>query len=153
MVGETPRRFKAPACWRSRSARVVLRPHLRAQPRASEHRFMQPHVWNRTALLVGLAVLAAGGPWLVRQVRSLPSEAVGGRSDMRVVTLEVAGMTCDVCAASIRTRLSQVPGVGAADVRYREHRAYVVCARTVADSTLTAAVHRAGPGFLAAIQP
>jgi len=36
-------------------------------------------------------------------------------------------------------------------VRVPQQRAYVVCDRTVADSSLTAAVHRAGPGFLAAI--
>ena len=107
--------------------------------------------WNRVALVLGLVLFAVGGPWLVHEVRSLPPNTLAGRAGQRVVTLEIAGMTCDACAASVHGRLAQVPGVSTCDVRYHERRAYVVCGRGVADTTLTSAVHRAGPGFLAAV--
>jgi len=98
--------------------------------------------------------LAAGGPWLIQELRTLPHPRVlAARADQRIVTLEVGGMTCAGCAATIRARLSAVAGVSEADVRLRERRAYVVCRSAVADTTLLAAVEKAGPGFLAAVVP
>lgn len=113
---------------------------------------MNATLWNRAALAIVVVVLAIGGPWLARQLESLPRSAVAGRSEQRIVTLDVTGMTCDMCAAAIRGRLTQVAGVSTVDVRYRERRAFVVCKRTVADTALTAAVQLAGPGFLAAVE-
>ena len=113
---------------------------------------MRHEIWNTVAIVVGVIALAAGGPWLVRELRELPrGDALAARADQRVVTLEVGGMTCAGCAASIKSRLAALPGVSAAEVRLAEQRAYIVCARSVPDSALTAAVHRAGPGFLAAV--
>jgi copper chaperone CopZ len=113
---------------------------------------MSSEKWNTLAIVAGVLVLAIGGPWIVGQVRSLPhARTLAARADQRIVTLDVGGLTCANCAASVGKSLAAVPGVAACDVRYSEHRAYVVCARGVADSTLTAAVHRAGPGFLAAV--
>jgi len=108
--------------------------------------------WNAVALAAGVVVLAIGGPWLVGELRSLPHPAaLMARADQRIVTLEVGGMTCANCAAAIRGSIASVPGVSTVDVRRREGRAYVVCARGLADSSLTDAVQRAGPGFLAAV--
>jgi copper chaperone CopZ len=104
------------------------------------------------ALAVAVILAAAAVPWLVRELRSLPPPAqLAMRSHQRVVTLEVGGMTCEGCAAKIQGTLASVAGVADVTVRLSERRAYVVCGRAVADSTLTAAVTRAGPGYLAAV--
>lgn len=107
---------------------------------------------NGVALAVGLLLLAAGGPWLVGELRSLPrAEALEARAGQRVVTLEVGGMHCEGCAVSVQAQLENVPGVAQADVRLGQNRAYVVCGSAVADTALVNAVCRAGPGFLAAL--
>ena len=107
---------------------------------------------NILALVVSVMALAVGGPWLVQQMRTLPhARALAARADQRIVTLEVGGMSCSGCAAAVKTQLVAVAGVSAADVRFRQRRAYVVCEKAVADTSLTGAVHRAGPGFLAAV--
>jgi len=107
---------------------------------------------NITAMVAGVLLLAIGGPWLVREVASLPhATTLAARGDDRVVTLEVGGMTCEGCASAVRGQLSEVAGVNAVEVRVRERRAYVVCAPGVADTSLTAAVHRAGEGFAAEV--
>lgn len=113
---------------------------------------MKNGVLNGVALAAGVLILGIGGPWLVRELRSLPDATVlAARSGQRIVTLEVGGMTCGGCAASVQTRLASVPGVSTAEVRWQQRRAYVVCEKSVADTTLTAAVDRAGPGFLGTI--
>lgn len=107
---------------------------------------------NGFALVVGVVALGAGGPWLLRHLESLPRPAaLAARADQRIVTIEVGGMTCQGCAASVQAKLATVPGVTSAAVRYPQRRAYVVCAKSVEDTALTAAVHRAGPGFLAQV--
>jgi copper chaperone CopZ len=94
--------------------------------------------------------LAVGGPWIVRQIRSLPRPvALAARADQRIVTLDVGGMTCAGCAGKVMEELQAVKGVSTAEVRLAQRRAYVVCDRSVPDTALTAAVGRAGPGFLA----
>ena len=113
---------------------------------------MRHEKWNALALVAGVLLLAVGGPWLVRELATLPrGHALSARAHQRIVSLEVGGMTCGGCAAAIRGTLASLPGVAAVEVRYRERRAFVVCDPGVADTSLTAAVHRAGPGFLAAV--
>jgi copper chaperone len=109
-------------------------------------------IWNSLALVAGVLVLAVGAPWFVGQIRSLPSaRTLAARADQRIVTLDVAGMTCNGCATTVKSRIGEVPGVSAVEVRYRQNRAYVVCDPAVPDSALTGAVHRAGPGFIASL--
>ena len=104
------------------------------------------------AAVAVVVALAAAGPWLVRELRSLPNRSeLAARGDQHVVTLEVGGMTCSGCAAKIQTTLAAIPGVSAAKVRLTQRRAYVVCGAGVADSALVGAVGRAGPGYLAAV--
>jgi len=67
------------------------------------------------------------------------------------VTLAVEGMTCGGCAARVRGTLAALPGVSAVEVRHRQERAYVVCRREVADSSLVSAVARSGPAFIAGV--
>lgn len=113
---------------------------------------MKPSLWNGIALAAGVVLVFALGPWLARELRTLPrAHELAARSDQKIVALEVAGMTCDVCAGKIHTELSAVPGVSTADVRLRENRAYVVCDKAVTDTALTTAVTRAGPGYLGAV--
>jgi copper chaperone CopZ len=115
---------------------------------------MRSETGNTTALVIAVIALAVGGPWLAGQLKTLPHpRALAARAGQRAVTLEVGGMTCIGCAAKVRSRLSQVAGVSAVDVRLRQDRAFVICDPTVADSDLVQAVHRAGPGFLAAVLP
>jgi len=106
--------------------------------------------WNALALVAGVVVLAVGAPWLVEQIRTLPkSNTLAARAEQRVVSLDVGGMTCKNCANAVKNTLARVDGVTEVQVRFAEHKAIVVCNAAVADSTLAAAVHRAGPGFFA----
>ena len=112
---------------------------------------MRRDILNVVALVAAVLVLAVGGPLIVRQLRTLPATSLAARSGERIVTLEVSGMTCAGCASMLQTRLADIAGVSTAAVRYPQRRAYVVCDKAVADTTLIAAVARAGPGFSAAI--
>jgi copper chaperone CopZ len=113
---------------------------------------MKNSVLNGVALAVFVLGLAVGGPWLFRELRSLPgTSALAARSDQRIVTLEVGGMTCSGCAANIQSQIAEIPGVSTVEVRWQQKRAYVVCEKDVADTALTAAIDRAGPGFLGAV--
>jgi len=114
---------------------------------------MKRDLLNIVALVACVLVLAVGGPLMVQQLRSLPRRALAARAEQRVVTLEVGGMTCSGCSKAVQASLANVEGVSEVAVRLQQRRAYVVCDRAVADTALVAAVHRAGPGFLAAIAP
>jgi copper chaperone CopZ len=112
---------------------------------------------SKRNLRIALAVLAmlavgASGTWLARQLQTLPSgDALAARANQRVVTLEVGGMTCGACEATVAARLTQVAGVTNVAVRHAQRRAYVVCDPAVQDTALVQAVHRAGPGFMAVV--
>jgi len=113
---------------------------------------MKTDILNTVALVVGVVALAVVGPWLWGELRSLPGNpALSARAGERVVTLEVGGMTCVGCASRVQGELASLPGVSAAEVRYEQDRAYVVCRSDVADTSLVSAVSRAGPGFLASV--
>jgi len=106
---------------------------------------------NIAAVVGAVLVLAVGGPWIAREVRVLARQApLAARADQRIATLAVSGMTCSGCAAAVEKKLAATPGVATASVRHPENRAYVVCERDVADSTLVAVVRNAGKGFDAA---
>src|SRR5262245_29061157 len=109
---------------------------------------MKSEALNTLVLVTCVLAVAIGGPWLWNQVRTLPEHrALVARSGERVVTLEIGGMTCSGCAAKVKSELAAVEGVSAVEVRLAQDKAMVVCPPTVHDSTLVAAVHRAGPGF------
>ena len=112
---------------------------------------MKRDIVNTAALVASLLVLAVGGPLLVRQLKSLPPKTLAARAGERIVTLDVAGMSCSGCAATVRSSIAGVTGVSTVAVRLQQRRAYVVCDRAVTDTALVAAVHRAGPGFSAAV--
>jgi copper chaperone CopZ len=113
---------------------------------------MRNEIWNTLALVIGVIAIAAFGPWLWREVRDLPGRrALAARANERIVTLDVGGMTCAGCAAKVQGELASVPGVSAVQVRLGQDRAYVVCARGLADSVLVSAVSHAGPNFGASV--
>jgi copper chaperone CopZ len=62
----------------------------------------------------------------------------------RLVTLEVSGMMCANCASRVTNELTATAGVRSCDVDPTVKRAWVVCDRSVADTTLVAAVAHAG---------
>lgn len=112
---------------------------------------MRRDLMNIAGLVAGVLVLAIGGPLLIRELRTLQPKTLAARADQRIVTLEVNGMTCAGCATAVQKELAGVGGVSTSTVRFPQRRAYVVCDRAVADSSLVAAVRRAGPGFAAAV--
>jgi copper chaperone CopZ len=113
---------------------------------------MTPRQLNFVLALAAALLLFVGTPWLMAQLRTLPAAgALSARSSQRIVSLEVAGMTCDLCTERVRTALASTPGVRTVEVRRAQSRAYVVCDAGVADSTLIAAVRGAGPSYWAAV--
>src|SRR5512145_910066 len=113
---------------------------------------MKPSFLNAAALAAGVLLLAIGGPWLFRQVSSLPKpQALSARATQRAVTLEIGGMTCEGCAKSVSAQIAAVEGVSAVEVRFEQKRAYVVCEAGVADTALIAAVEGPGPAYRAAV--
>lgn len=107
---------------------------------------------NGAALAVAILLLAVGGPWLVRQIATLPKPAaLTARASQRAVTLEIGGMTCEGCAKTVTAQIEAVPGVAAVEVRFEQKRAYVVCEAGVADTALVAAVEGPGPAYRAAV--
>ena len=94
--------------------------------------------WPLTITLALVASAALGGVlWLRR-----PAPAAG------LVVLEVGGMQCSACVEKVHRELAKVPGVRRVDVDLTAQRAVVRTSQPVADSTLTAAVRRAGPEYL-----
>jgi Cu+-exporting ATPase len=69
----------------------------------------------------------------------------------RMVSLEVGGMVCGSCVDKVQSQLAAVPGVRTVRVSLQDQRASVTCDRDVADSSLTAAVRRAGPDYVALV--
>jgi copper chaperone CopZ len=109
---------------------------------------MKSEVANTLVLVACVVAAAVGGPWLWQQMKTLPGHhALAARAGERIVTLEVGGMTCSGCATKVKGELTAVDGVSAVEVRLAQDKALVVCGPGVDDTTLVAAVRRAGPGF------
>ena len=123
-----------------------------AEARLLCSRPMRLDALNSLAMVAAVLVLAVGGPWLFGQLKGLQSPGeLAARSGERIVTLEVAGMTCGGCASRVHGELASLDGVSKVEVRLGQDRAYVVCSPTLSDSLLVAAVGRAGPNFLSRV--
>ncbi len=104
------------------------------------------------AIAAAVVLLSAYGPWLAREITSPGRHHVpAARPGERAVTLEIGGMTCSGCAKAVQSQIAAVRGVAAVDVRLDRRRAYVVCARGVADAALVAAVEHSGRAFRASV--
>lgn len=113
---------------------------------------------SREFLNIGLAVvtvlsLAVGGPWAVDRLRHPPRPAWHPvvHSGQKLVTLEISGMYCATCASKVTDQLRATAGVVECGVDTRAQRATVVCDRALADTSLVAAVARAGAGYSATV--
>ena len=71
----------------------------------------------------------------------------------RMVTLEVGGMVCEACSLKVTRSLTAVPGMRSVALDLKGATVQLECDSTVADTALTAAVRRAGPGYLGLIVP
>ncbi len=108
--------------------------------------------WNVAAILAGIVLLLAGGPWFLAQMRSLPSaQHLSARSGQRIVALEVIGLTGPSDARRVQLRLAATTGVSACEVRFAQKRAYVVLEASLPDSILVNAVHGADARLLARV--
>ncbi|MEU2173207.1 heavy metal-associated domain-containing protein [Nocardia sp. NPDC019219] len=63
---------------------------------------------------------------------------------MSTITVTVTGMTCGGCAASVRTEIGRLDGVGSVAVDLADGLVTVESARPIERAELTAAVARAG---------
>ena len=110
--------------------------------------------WLGFGAVAALVVMVAGlGAERIHESRRAARPAPPPAYPMiaRVATLEVGGMICGDCVSKIDHELSKVKGVAAVDVSLTGQRAVVVCDAAVPDTALTAAVRRAGPGYLGLI--
>lgn len=108
-----------------------------------------PHPGRPSPLLfvvgvVALVVAAGSWSWLRNGGAPIPPGS-------RQVTVEVGGMVCQACVIKINDQLTKVPGVSKVDVSLERQSARVVCAASVADTALTAAVRRAGADYVGLI--
>jgi hypothetical protein len=88
---------------------------------------MRSRFVSGAAIAVAVMALAAFGPWLAREVASLPRPwALAARSSQRVVTLEIGGMTCEGCAKTVRAQVADTPLVAAVERPGPSYRAAVV---------------------------
>ncbi|UCC83145.1 MAG: cation transporter [Gemmatimonadota bacterium] len=63
---------------------------------------------------------------------------------MKTITLNVTGMSCEGCANSVKSALSQVAGVEVADVYLAEKKAVLEVEDTVEATDLVGTVEAAG---------
>ena len=104
--------------------------------------------------VIAVLSLATGGALLterLRTPRSVPRTLPAPGPGERRVVLEIDGMSCAACAASIAGALEATPGVRACALDATAGRAEVVVSGTVADTTLVLVVARAGEGYSAAV--
>jgi len=66
----------------------------------------------------------------------------------RLVAVEVGGMVCEACVVLVGRQLQAVPGVRTVSGDLASQTFQVACDRAVADTSLTAAVRRAGSHYL-----
>ena len=102
-----------------------------------------------TAFWAGLRMSSSTRP--VAGPRNLLVTRSPNATPARLVTIEVGGMTCAGCVDKIQGELSRVPGVKRVEVSLGRRRAAVLCDGSIADTTLVAAVRRAGPQYLGLI--
>jgi copper chaperone CopZ len=70
---------------------------------------------------------------------------VSAKATEQHVSIEIEGMTCNLCALSVKKALSGVNGVKEVRVSYREKKAWLSIKEKVDNKTLTDAVQKAGP--------
>ena len=111
----------------------------------------------RDPLNIALAIMTAlllvvGGAWLYGRLHAPGAGAAAViPATQKRVTLEVGGMYCGNCATKVSEQLQGTPGVNGCEVDADAKRVWVNCERGVAESTLVAAVRRAGDEYTARV--
>ncbi len=109
---------------------------------------------NIAVAAMTLLLLLVGGPWLYEHLRQPPAAVRAfpvAEAGQKRVTLDVSGMICGSCAAKVSDELQATRGVAACDVDPEGARAYVLCDKSVADTSLVGAVRRAGNAYRAVV--
>ncbi len=113
-----------------------------------------------TVFFVGATIVGVASCGQTDRVDPMAAARVANESTLvapgpgveRSVTLEVGGMICQDCADKVQASLARVAGVHSASVKLDDRVAIVVADGSVADSALTGAVRRAGPGYLGLVR-
>ncbi len=83
-------------------------------------RWGRPLLWAATLIVIALVAF----PYYYAPLRGAlveqahPRVDAAGAAQVATVELEIKGMTCEGCAAAIKDKLLEMPGVAAADVDY-----------------------------------
>jgi len=77
-----------------------------------------------------------------------PAPVPGIAANERQVAIEVGGMVCEACIVLVGRQLQAVPGVRTVSGDLASQTFQVTCEKGVADTSLTAAVRRAGSHYL-----
>jgi len=129
---------------------------------------MSRELLNIALAVAAVLLLAAGGAALVERARAPHVSRVAAPAAIpegaRLVTLEVSGITCANCASRITREVEATAGVRSCGMDLKPGRAFapaplsagapagavarlwVLCDRAIADTSLVAAVGRAGAG-------
>jgi mercuric ion transport protein len=87
------------------------------------HRWAKPMLWTAAVAVLGLAFFPLYGAKLIP---ARASAVAAPAAQVQTAQLKIAGMDCAACAGLIEKKLSAVPGVVRADVRYPAGSATVV---------------------------
>ena len=62
----------------------------------------------------------------------------------KIVTLEVKGMSCPICAGAVEKQVKKVPGVKSVKIHLSKGQAVIVADESVSNESLTKAVEESG---------
>ncbi len=115
-----------------------------AAPNPKLRRFNQVMLWVATVVVIASAPFPNYVGYLL--AGSAPAEATVPAKELTTVNLRIEGMTCDGCAAVVRSSLAKVPGVHSASASYPDAEAIVTLDAATPPSVdaLVAAVNEAG---------
>lgn len=100
---------------------------------------------NASLAVAAALLLLGGGPWLWRQLHTLPGAGeLAGRSGQRIVMIAVDNLRSEADCARVRAALAATPGVRSCEVRLGQQRAFVIAEAGVGDDSLLAVVRREG---------
>ena len=100
---------------------------------------------NIALALAALLLLLGGGPWLWRQMHTLPGAGeLATRSGQRIVMIAVDNLRSQADCDRVRAVLAATPGVRTVEVRLGQQRAFVIAEAGVSDDSLLSVVRREG---------
>ena len=91
-------------------------------PESRTRRLAKPLLWIATVAVLALALFPSYGGRLV-SATGVSSQTAG--ATVQTAELKISGMVCEVCAGVVKRKLTETPGVVAAEVDYSGGRATV----------------------------